>query len=711
MNVEELVIRRTHRIPVPDGAQGDGAAAVRQLDTVLMSTGFKLSDELFTKLSALSTGTVIDTGVSVLDVVRRMVGDHVQHNVYFRDFPRNVPDTVEFWTECLLEALADPTTAAQVAGDVRVLGSLNLLSLPKYGRYQHSYAEMLEAHQEFIDGAGDRVTVLHAGGKITDEACSLYNRMAAAVTPGNDQDRADLAALALMCVYDKHQPQEIPVRENRALINAVRLTVGADLLLNTVTDVLRLACSVSGGDVSLVEPTRFHAIGRPVRRALLSELHRMVRDNPAALGDVNQYRERWKRLGERLHPHEYPQWSGAADVFAVARGKKHAPSLASKVERLIGAGEPDAAAGLLQRSAPGILHRAADRLLRSSSTEQRSISYRIADSATQVSGRVLLSLREHLGNPRGTRRVFVNQCARGHVTTDDRAPISADILENLKTALDMEIRRRLPGQWVIDPDMVDVALPISGKFTAGGFGTLPRGSRTVLSHDVLRFFVYWKETAACTDFDLSALMLDSGYRNPTWLSYTNLRSTGARHSGDITSAPNGASEFIDIDLSRIPSRIVVPQVNIYSGENFTEVEESFFGFMLQDSGQEGKPFEAKTVRMKSELRGSGRVALPMAFVRDDSGQWQAVWLHLHLSGRPSFNQVENNRATTTELVRAIVEKRFLTVGWLAGLLGAEIGEPRVDGDPVTYVGLERPEKLPEGSTVITPASLSQIVPA
>ena len=50
---------------------------------------------------------------------------------------------------------------------------------------------------------------------------------------------------------------------------------------------------------------------------------------------------------------------------------------------------------------------------------------------------------------------------------------------------------------------------------------------------------------------------------------------------------------------------IVPQVNIYSGEGFEEVEESFFGFMLRDGEQKGRPFEPRTVRMKSELRGLG----------------------------------------------------------------------------------------------------------
>ncbi|MFD2349516.1 hypothetical protein ACFSTC_09245 [Nonomuraea ferruginea] len=71
-----------------------------------------------------------------------------------------------------------------------------------------------------------------------------------------------------------------------------------------MTDVLRLACALSGGDVTLATPTRFRSFRRAERRALLRALDAVA--TPAKLGDVPRHRERWKRLGERLHPHEYP---------------------------------------------------------------------------------------------------------------------------------------------------------------------------------------------------------------------------------------------------------------------------------------------------------------------------------------------------------------------------------------------------------------------
>jgi hypothetical protein len=180
--LEALILAKTRRVVVT-GGPGDGAAAARQFDAVAMCAGFKCSRDLLERLGQLEPGRVIDIAAAALEVVRGQAGDHVRHNSYFVDFPENVPDTAEFWAQCLREALLDPVAASQVqvSGLVpapRGLAGffLNLLSLPSYGRYQHSYEDMLAAHDELIPAAGDRVTVLHLGGDLDDEARDLSSR-------------------------------------------------------------------------------------------------------------------------------------------------------------------------------------------------------------------------------------------------------------------------------------------------------------------------------------------------------------------------------------------------------------------------------------------------------------------------------------------------------------------------------------------------------
>ncbi|MER5989038.1 TerD family protein [Streptomyces sp. NPDC001787] len=718
--LEPLVIRHTHRLPVPLGPEGGGGGAARRFDAALMSVGFKLSASLMEQLSGLAEETVVDTAVRTLDTVREMTGDHVRHNVYFVDFPANVPDTYDFWVRCLVDALADDASRQSTLARLST-GVLDLLTLPSYGNYRHTYAEMLAAHDELIAAAGDRMTVLHPGGGADDEVTALYLALAGSTTPLGEDGLRDLGALAGHCA-DGPQPEAIPVREARAVINLARLGAGADLLLDTVTDVLRLACALSDGDVSLVEPTRFRSLSRPVRRALIAGLDAVVAAAPAKLADVTAHREAFKRLGERLHPHEYPGRPHAADVFAVARGEKEARSFDSHVEELLGRNDVTGAVRLLT-AAPGKLFRSLDRLLRVCRTqdERDAVVAAAGQVAPQVSGRVLLSVREHFHNrarETGDRRVFVNGLGRAWVTADTRLPVPAPERERLTAVLDTETRSRLPEpeHLLIDPGILDVALPLSGRATATGLGVLPRGSLSPVDGELLRFFVHWKQTEHRTDYDLSALMLDASYATVSWLSYTALSDVGGAHSGDITDAPDGASEFIDLRLDAVRGTFIVPQVNIYAGEGFEVVEESFFGFMLRDAEQRGRPFEPRTVRMKSELRGPGRVALPLVFLRGSDGRWYAKWLHLYLRGAPHANRVEGNRVSVATLVRGIVERDHLTVRYLTGLMTDRATAVTIwDGasvpaGPVTYIGRERPDGLHPDSLVITPENLRALIP-
>lgn len=66
------------------------------------------------------------------------------------------------------------------------------------------------------------------------------------------------------------------MRENRAAINKVALADKRPLLADTVTDVLRLAAAVSGGDVTLETTTKFRSFGRAERRTVMETLNSIV---------------------------------------------------------------------------------------------------------------------------------------------------------------------------------------------------------------------------------------------------------------------------------------------------------------------------------------------------------------------------------------------------------------------------------------------------
>ncbi|MEU0881115.1 hypothetical protein ABZ345_21110 [Lentzea sp. NPDC005914] len=629
------IIKKTLRVPLSDGARGDGGTTARQLDAALIKVGFKASRELIEHISGVTNAE--EYAQDVIRAVKELVGAQAQHNPYFKDFPHNVPDTFEFWAACIEDV-------AEFNG--------NLLDLPKYGRVQHTYEEMLARHDELIPSLKDRMTVLHLGGTLDEEITRLYLELAASPIPLGEDDRTLLGELATQRL--DVVPEAVPTRENRAILNAARLVAQRPLTgIDTVTDVLRLAAEASGGDVTLREAARFRSFRRPERRALLAALDEV---EPSKFGDVNQHREAWKRLGERLHPHEHP-FERAQDVFAVARREKTARSFAGQVEMAFADNDPDLALRILSK-APGMLLRSVDRLVRSGAS---NVAEAVATAVPDVSGRVLVSVLEHLSNREkpDTARVFANRSRKVWIADDARPAIDAAAIVEVVEA---ELVRRLPdySSLTVDPEVLDVVVPMSGTATEDGFGVLPRGSKLWLEGDALRFFVHWRQKSKRTDYDLSAVLLNEKFEFKGQVSWTNLKEEGAFHSGDLTDATHGATEFLDLHRDAFGAKYVVPQVNVYAGEGFDDVAESTFGFMSRDLDQMGQPFEPSTVRARSSMRGKGKVALPVMFERQGD-LWFGTWLHLYLRGNPWGNRVEQNRDLVKLIASAALHRRYFTV--------------------------------------------------
>lgn len=740
----ELVVTRSHRVPVGATTRsGDGSAVTRQFDAVLMSAGFKMSGDLLSVLASRDPGEVMDLAVRVLPVVRKMSGAHSTHNVYFRDFPFGVPDTEEFWAGLfsqLVLAQGEQQAAEQVLSltpgpDPQLM--VSLLALPGYGTPQHGYAEMLAAHDSLVEAASDRVTMLDEGVSLHAEGRQLTQRLAGRNVPLSGADLEALVFLAGLYTDDLAAP--VPVRENQAVINEARIRKGLPARVSSVTDVLRLAVQLSGGDVTLQQRTKFKSFPRSQRRAIMASLDSVVPLRVGAgydaLSQVHQHAEAWKRLGERIHPHEFPGMR-SHDVFAVARGHLLASPVGARVMAQMQRSRIREAAEIM---APGQLFRSLDWLLRSclDSTDIAAVLDRASESAGQVSGRVLLGAREHFENRRdhtSSPRIFANRRGTAWSLPDRRSRLGAVPRTAAIRMLDDAIGTRME-TWltrnplVIEREMLGVALPLSGKTTPPGLGILPRGSVAPLTGlDTLSVFVHWAQAQQRTDYDLSTLLLDEQFGNAEHVSWTRYHGTGAVYSGDITSAPlpDGATEIISLTMRQVRHKVIIPQVHIYSGDDFAVAAESYFGFMERDGRQAGQPFEPRTVRAKSDMRGSGRVALPLMFLRGDDGKWRAKWVHLYLKGSPSFtgagpaNQLEGSKVTVSMLIRAMAERNYITVRYLAELAGSLGGTVVVQGEPfpvqlasgpVTYIGMQAPAGLPEGSILVTPRNLEDLIPS
>lgn len=719
----KAIIKRTLTIPIVSiiPVKGYNNSIILQLDSALMLVGFKLSKRSIEYLSSLSDGDMIENSYNILTAVKELVGDNVKHNVYFIDFPNNIPNTLDFWVKCINDALLSTPEVAENIRQQLQEGVVNLLDLPKYGKYQHTYEELVAAHEQLIPAVENNIKILHLGDPIQKEAEKLYRCIAESKIPLNDADKELLNYLA--DIYTRCSPPlAIQMRENKAIINVVRINNGHQVMADTPTDILRLACLLSDGDVTLSTNTKFKSFPRSMRRAIMQALESIIKQSPDKLGDVNQYCEQWKRLGERLHIHEYNKTPNAQNVFATARKDKKVLSIASKIEKSFLNGNINESISLLSHF-PGLLFRNLDRVVRLSSSKDIDFLIETIEKVIpKISGRVILSVREHLQNrlTKIDKRVFINQKSTPWVMDDNRPALDQKSIERIFYVCDKELYNRIQPikNLVVDKNILKTAIPLSDKGKSDGFAIRPRGSVMPVSGEILRFFIYWKQKSKRTDYDLSAIMLDEKFKSIDHLSYTNLKSDGkirGVHSGDITGAKNGASEFIDVYLNTTDCKYIIPSINLFSGENFMEVEKCFFGFMQRTKKQMGLPFEPSTVKTKSDVRGKGKVALPLVFIKTDNDGWVAKWLNVYLNGTPNMNRVEENKADTSLLVKSVIEHDYLCISYLIALLhdksesfcwyeGQEIKENTM------FIGIDVPENLPDNVEVFTLNNLQSLLP-
>ena len=730
MNTTHTIIQKRLVYPLIPVSAGNSRTLAAQLDATLLKSGFKLSADLLTFIAKADFESAIGVSRDILAAVKELIGDHVKHNPYFARFPKDVPDTLEFWWDCIrthYEATGELTTL--LAG-----GDTSWHAM--YGRHLHTFEDIVGLHDKLILKKSVKLKVVHLGRDLATETIELYRSLAGSAVPLNEADRALVAELLNIRVVIALDV-EVPVRENRAIIGAFMVEKGLPYHANTLTDVLRVACQLSKGDVTLTEPTRFVHFKRGIRRALLAAMDAIVTAFPDKVEDVLRYREAWKRLARELHPSEFALFKGAQRAFDVAGGREKLETFGSKAHAALVSGGKSGdftKAVTLLKTRPGTLVRHADLILRAGKAKNATaLTEAIKDGADGIAGRNLMGLQQHLLNRSKATdsRVFVNRKGRGFSMASNLNVLPKADTSSVRVAVSRALASRVSSfdHLVVDWDSIEgIAAPLSEKSKSEGFAVLPRGSVVKVPHNadngILRFFVYWRQKAERTDYDLSVVTFDDEM-NSEQCSWTNLRYGGGAgggvmtHSGDFTSAegPEGATEFIDVRLDKLAAnvRYVIPTVNVFSGECYKDADEAFFGFMQRPTSGKGMPFDARTVKTKFALTGESKVALPLVFVRTDAG-WVAKWLDIYCKGQIAGNRVEATKFSTLGLAKSIIEKEFYPLTDLVKLYADRATKvtdiKKLPKDkPVTFIGMYRPEGLHPDSQVYTLERFKELIPA
>ena len=633
-----IYLRRRRKLYLKDEA---AAAAPLPLDFIatvqknLESLGFLLALDLLARLQTFSPERAKTFYRTLVSELQEMVGAHRQFKPMYPLFPLEVMQMSE----------------AELYYNAVVHYATNRLQ----SREPVTRSPLIQAESP---------RVIELGSKEDFER--IFTQLAAARTSLSPQDKLDAAWFVSQYRDDiaRLMPPAMPFKENLAFVAAQLLrktSVATELLkgqIKTATDVLRIAVALSDGDVSLAEPTKFKNFRRSERRQLLAWLE----STGEPTEDMLRWAEPWKRLGERLHPGDYrAEYPLTFRAFCVLRSDEPFSTFNGQIERTLKDRDTTRTLELLEQR-PGDLARRLDHLLRISQQPGNVLSA-FSSAANRAATPLLLQVMTHFRHRADSRplRAFFpkGEVAKVFATANKLSQLPTGAAESIVATCEQTLHGRfqkLPalGQVFIDPRLKNYLVPFSQRSASKSLRTLVRGSRIPLpAGEVLRFFLWWKNGKGRTDIDLSAVAYDGDFKYVDLIAYYNLKNFGGCHSGDIVDAPQGAAEFIDlnIELTRAGRvRYVVMCINSFTAQPYCDLPECFAGWMSRQEAGSGEVFEPRTVQDKVDVASNTRLCIPAIF---DLQAREVIWADIALRNGPSWNNVQNNLTGVSLMLRAL----------------------------------------------------------
>jgi hypothetical protein len=633
MNRTEVALKYAKSLYIPAGRFGSSLNQTHAMcfAAELMKLGFMPSKKLVVALETLTCAVLARLLSETVAVLKKLKGDHVEHKPFYPDFPVQVMEMSH--AQLFANAIWHYWTCGQWRPGYEKLPReyhfenvefKEIGLIDKEDEFNRIFTRLLTSNESLSDG--DKKTIEW----FIDEV---------KVLGATDIDAID-----------------IPYKENLCYVAGLLLERGGDIIpvVKTATDVLRIATHLSGGDISLGSNTKFKSLKRSLRRKLVTALEGVIREE-----DIARHRNKWVRLFHNLHVGEF-----SSKVYQIAkkvRENQRIVTFNSRVEDAITWYAFDKVITLLKQR-PGEFARRLNHLL---STFHRKME--IVDAfllvAKDIPTRVLLQLYGSLkvrDADMEKRIVFPKGNTQRAQIICGLPAMDKDALNSLRIGIMSILRARFSeldalGTVYIDPALCNCPLPTQQRSASEGLLQVARGTPLPIAGDkgTLRFFIYWKGI----DIDLSATVHDENFEYLYHLSYTNLKSQTykACHSGDIVSAPHGASEFIDITIDPALQngvRYVAMNVFVYNGPTFAEHEECFVGWMTRTKPNKNAIFDPKTVEQKVDLRSNSKNCIPVVF---DLKERRAIWTDVTTCrniGRGG-NNVESNLASIKDVLEAV----------------------------------------------------------
>lgn len=647
--MNEILLRRKNKVVMERGNEvNPNSQYVATIMKNIEALGYTFSKELFEVLQTLSRDDLQKFYLELVPILKKLVGADVVYKPMYPNFPESVmeADYVDLFINAIIHYWSDGVLYPNEKREERLpLFDVTKVKTIDLGTFEDLY--------------------------------DIFNNLCQSKTSLSQTDKEDLE-----WIFKNMQVKfsdEIPLKENVALIGKLYLenyplATSKDIqkYFKTATDVLRLITAMSDGDISLATKTKFRSFKRKERRLLLG----LLQNCGGIEEDMLRYKNRWIRVGERLHPAEYSeaQFGKVITAFNKLRNGIKIETFAGKVTKAIEAEDYKSALMLLKKR-PGELARKLDHLMRNAD-DKNSVVNTFKDVASEVSTPVLLQVKEHFANrtKKLESRVFFpkGNLARCHCIENTLSNIDEKycnaIVRICENALIENYKSKdFLGNVYLSEDFKRYVVPFSQRSASKTLKTIIRGSKLPIDDKTkaMRAFIWWTNMGEDdgghgygydnerVDLDLSAAIFDENWNYMEHVSYTNLRSDryNACHSGDITNGGSvngdGVSEFLDVDIDSVVkygARYIVYQVYSYTGQKYSDMPHAMFGWMSREDVKSGEIYEPKTVDQKMDLTSQSTVCIPVIF---DCVNREVIWcdMNLSLSGCHSNyggNNVESN---------------------------------------------------------------------
>lgn len=669
MNFAKLKIQSVfnlrNAIMVPDTAAAEPVHrdSVAALYLELFSLGFRLNADAYAGIQRMTASNFNDTSKIILDEIYTRLGMHVRYNVLYKGFPKCVPDfdTYNFLRFCSVLHLE-----FGVADDVEKLAcghavDGNLLSAETFGAcpvcQMSTDTRLIEDGGAIFKNMNNRLQYLKSRktklldvGAATEQTFDVMvsNVMASksSISPEDQQLLTVAFANFSKTKLGALLPQEFCFKEvlaqcvfeyaNRFTRHDTVDAFGAHI--TTAKDVLRIAKEFRDRPLKKVDAdytvedgvTNKDGVKTRVKYKMTNDQRKLIANlldritNPEE--DMIRDRMDWVHLNKAVHFGQFK--SKFPNAFAATDRLFNRPETIQTYEAvyealLVGTDTAKLVKHLKQR--PGFFARTLHSVLRKHEDKAHTVLNAFEKVGSDASMRVLVSLHDLYKSELNDfhDRVYVDsETNKTKMIETPRVPLLEKTNRKASEVVDRAINAKLKfdnglSQVLIDPVLKQYKLPMKMRDVAESKEKRARGSVvTVEPGATVRTFIYWHENEAvdCVDLDLSVTLYDETLTNIVEESSfydMNQKGYSMTHSGDIQSAPNGASEIVDIDLQKAltnGARYALMFVNSYSGAAFSSFE-AFAGVQTGDNLGAKVKINPLNVETRFDLSGSARAVV------------------------------------------------------------------------------------------------------